>query len=295
MTMSVPVVSANAANPTRDIDTSAGYAGAAGLIAMQLAAKLTKRLDQSFSAGTTNPAAAVAGGSNTGAGTCSTVTAQTGDQVGTYTVTFTAPTAFHVYDPKGVLVGSGSTGTAFANQIGFTITAGSPAFVAGDSFTVTVPPAGACDVGSKGPNQSWTIFLIGPALSVGPASSLAKAVSSLAQTSGVATLTMNAAHPLGAGGTIVIGSTNGGINGFSGAAAISSVTTDAIVFANSGPDFAAAELPAVAWGYPVIAGFDVLASQSPDPAMPPGFSLKVPLAVVTTDSAGNIATVEPVQ
>jgi hypothetical protein len=35
--MSLPVVSANASNPTRDIDTAAGYAGAAGLIAMQLA------------------------------------------------------------------------------------------------------------------------------------------------------------------------------------------------------------------------------------------------------------------
>ncbi len=86
------------------------------------------------------PAAAVAGGGNTGNGTCGTVTAQPGEQVGTYTITFTAPTAFNVIDPKGVLVGSGSTGVAFANQIGFTITAGGTAFAAGDSFTVAVPP-----------------------------------------------------------------------------------------------------------------------------------------------------------
>jgi hypothetical protein len=86
------------------------------------------------------PASAVAGGSNIGNGTVGTVTAQTGEQVGTYTVTFTGATAFNVYDPKGVLVGSGTTGAAFANQIGFTITAGGTAFVAGDSFTIAVPP-----------------------------------------------------------------------------------------------------------------------------------------------------------
>jgi hypothetical protein len=205
--MSLPVVSANASNPTRDVDTSAGYAGAAGLIGMQLAATLTKRLDQSFSAGSN---------------------------------------------------------------------------------------AGACDVGSKGPNQTWTIFLIGAALSVGPASSLANVVSSLVQTSGVATLTI-AGHPLGAGDTLVIGSTNGGINGFSGARAISSVTSNTIVFSNSGSDFAAANLPNAAWGFPTISGFDVLASQAADPVMPPGFTLLRPLATITTDGIGNIATVEPIQ
>jgi hypothetical protein len=86
------------------------------------------------------PASAVAGGSNTGNGTCGAVTAQTGEQVGTYTISFTAATAFNVLDPKGVLVGAGAAGTAFASQIGFTITAGGTAFVAGDSFTVAVPP-----------------------------------------------------------------------------------------------------------------------------------------------------------
>ncbi|MGO9683904.1 MAG: head decoration protein [Beijerinckiaceae bacterium] len=86
------------------------------------------------------PGSATANGGNTGNGTCGTVTAQTGEQVGTYTISFTAATAFNVTDPKGVLVGSGATGTAFANQLGFTITAGSTAFVAGDSFTVVVPP-----------------------------------------------------------------------------------------------------------------------------------------------------------
>jgi hypothetical protein len=97
------------------------------------------------------PAAAVANGGNTGNGTVGTVTAQTGEQVGTYTVSFTAATAFNVYDPKGALVGSGATGTAFANQLGFTITAGGTAFVAGDSFTVAVPPGSyAANAGNTG-------------------------------------------------------------------------------------------------------------------------------------------------
>jgi hypothetical protein len=87
------------------------------------------------------PAAAVAGGSNTGNGTCGTVTAQAGAaQVGAYTITFTGATTFNVTDPKGVLVGTGLTGAAFLNQIGFTITAGGTAFVSGDTFTVAVPP-----------------------------------------------------------------------------------------------------------------------------------------------------------
>ena len=43
-----------------------------------------------------------------------------------------------MYDPFGNLVGEGATGTAFGNQIGFTITAGATAFAAGDGFTITV-------------------------------------------------------------------------------------------------------------------------------------------------------------
>jgi hypothetical protein len=59
-------------------------------------------------------------------------------QVGAYTVEFIAPTKFNVYDPFGNLLGKGATGTAFANQIGFTITADATAFAAGDAFTITV-------------------------------------------------------------------------------------------------------------------------------------------------------------
>jgi hypothetical protein len=61
-----------------------------------------------------------------------------GIQVGAYTVEFIAPTKFDVYDPLSNLVGEGLTGTAFANQIGFTVTAGATAFAAGDGFTITV-------------------------------------------------------------------------------------------------------------------------------------------------------------
>lgn len=97
------------------------------------------------------PAAAVANGGNAGNGTIGTVTALAGAQVGAYTLSFTSATAFNVYDPKGNLVGSGTVGTAFANQLGFTVTAGSTAFAAGDSFTVAVPPGSyAANAGNTG-------------------------------------------------------------------------------------------------------------------------------------------------
>lgn len=62
---------------------------------------------------------------------------------GLYTIQFTSATAFVVKDPNGVQVGSaGALGTAFsAGGLGFTLTAGTTAAVAGDSATLLVVPA----------------------------------------------------------------------------------------------------------------------------------------------------------
>ena len=79
-----------------------------------------------------------ANAANTGNGTMSNPSAQTGLMAGVYKVDFTSATAFTVTDPMGNVVASGSAGTAFATQVGFTITAGNTAFVAGDGFTITV-------------------------------------------------------------------------------------------------------------------------------------------------------------
>ena len=84
------------------------------------------------------PGAAAANAGNAGNGTVGTVTDQIGAQVGTYEIEFIAATKFNVYDPAGKLVGPGTTGTAFANQLGFTIAAGGTAFAAGDGFTIAV-------------------------------------------------------------------------------------------------------------------------------------------------------------
>lgn len=80
-------------------------------------------------------------GTNTGNGTIAKAGTPilAGASAGVYTVVFTAPTAFNVLDPSGRVIGAGATGVAFARQIAFTITAGGTPFVAGDSFTVTVP------------------------------------------------------------------------------------------------------------------------------------------------------------
>lgn len=83
-------------------------------------------------------ATAAANAGNTGNGTMSAVTDQLGIQVGAYAVEFIAATKFNVMDPVGNFLAEGTTGVAFATQIGFTITAGGTAFVAGDGFTVTV-------------------------------------------------------------------------------------------------------------------------------------------------------------
>jgi hypothetical protein len=84
-------------------------------------------------------AAAAALGTNTGDGTVGTISlVSTPSQVGNYDVTFTAATAFTVTAPNGQTA-TGSTGTAFAALgIGFTITAGATAMVAGNGFTIAV-------------------------------------------------------------------------------------------------------------------------------------------------------------
>lgn len=84
-------------------------------------------------------ATAEADENNTGDGTMSAVTVGTGALAGAYQVTFSSATKFAVEDPEGVNLGTGSNGTEFSKGgITFTITAGSTAFVAGDSFTIAV-------------------------------------------------------------------------------------------------------------------------------------------------------------
>jgi hypothetical protein len=83
-------------------------------------------------------AAASALGTNTGNGTFGTITpVAVPTQLGGYSVLFTAATSYTVTAPSGATA-NGTTGVAFsALGIGFTITAGGTAFVAGDSFALT--------------------------------------------------------------------------------------------------------------------------------------------------------------
>lgn len=76
-----------------------------------------------------------------------------GAQLGTYTAKFTDATHFTVKDPSNVTVGTGVTGTAFALQVKFTITAGVTAFVNDDQFDITVSelPAGTAQYGEAYP------------------------------------------------------------------------------------------------------------------------------------------------
>ncbi|MEN5084265.1 head decoration protein [Bosea sp. TWI1241] len=89
----------------------------------------------------TASAVAKAGG-NTGNGTISAVTVSGRAKAGTYSVRFTGATAFDLSDPGGDVVASGATGVAVADDLGFTITVGGTAFVAGDGFDIAVVPTG---------------------------------------------------------------------------------------------------------------------------------------------------------
>jgi len=87
----------------------------------------------SFAAGA---AAAVSG--NTGNGTVSAPSVGVGVQAGSYRLQAISASAWEVFDPSGNMIGEAKNAAAFAGQIGFTITAGGTAFVAGDAFTVLV-------------------------------------------------------------------------------------------------------------------------------------------------------------
>jgi hypothetical protein len=131
-------------------------------------------------------------------------------------------------------------------------------------------PAGGCDTGTKGANQTWHQFLIGR---------LGLVVTAFSRTSNVATLTV-AAHGGGIGGTVRalgIGSAMDAV------AAITAVTTNTISYANSGPDIGLTSISAVA------DLFDILASQNyASPAMPGGWTAKQCLGSFLTDGSGNL-------
>jgi hypothetical protein len=82
---------------------------------------------------------------NTGNGTIGSLSVQPpagsnpGAMVGAYTISFTSAIAFSVFAPDGRELLPGVVGTAYADEIGFRITAGGTAFAAGDGFTITVP------------------------------------------------------------------------------------------------------------------------------------------------------------
>lgn len=81
-------------------------------------------------------------GTNTGNGTVGTLSTGAGSKVGAYALAATSATVFSVTDPEGNALPNATVGTAYSQQgINFTLTAGGTAFVAGDSFTLTVEDA----------------------------------------------------------------------------------------------------------------------------------------------------------
>lgn len=87
---------------------------------------------------TTGAATAAAIQGNTGNGTCGPITVLNGSQFGAYAIVFETPTEFSVTDPAGNEVGTGNVGQQFSDEIQFTLTAGTTAFVENDGFSVIV-------------------------------------------------------------------------------------------------------------------------------------------------------------
>jgi hypothetical protein len=119
------------------IDTATVKSGANRLIGTVMAA---------ITVDPTNSGITVTAGTNTGNGTFTkdaTAAAQAGVWVGSYTVKIykavTNGGEFAVYRPDGSLVGLGSVGVTFNNEIKFAIADGATDFAVGDSWTVAIP------------------------------------------------------------------------------------------------------------------------------------------------------------
>jgi hypothetical protein len=81
-------------------------------------------------------------GQNTGNGTIGAISTGTGAKEGAYALRATGATTFTVTDPEGNALPNATVGTAYADAgLDFTITAGGTAFIAGDTFTLTVEDA----------------------------------------------------------------------------------------------------------------------------------------------------------
>ena len=83
-------------------------------------------------------AGAGVGGSNTGGGAISAISAGSKTKVGTYTIKYTGATTFNVYNPNGVELTPGVNGAYTDAEINFTSTASGAAFVAGDGLTIAI-------------------------------------------------------------------------------------------------------------------------------------------------------------
>jgi len=91
----------------------------------------------------TCPTTGTAGAGNTGAGTCTAVTAGAKAKLGTYTLKCIIAAAgagiFSVEDPDGYALPDAIAGVAYVNdQLNFTLNDGSPDFIVGDSFTIAI-------------------------------------------------------------------------------------------------------------------------------------------------------------
>jgi flagellar hook-basal body protein len=118
---------------------------------------------------TTPPTVGTPGYTGTGNGTMSAVAGGATSVAETITMTATDATHFTVSGSVSGVLGTATAGTAFTSgQIGFTIAAGSTAFVAGDKFTVATAPGTLAKIpaipitnfadGASNQTFTWNVF-----------------------------------------------------------------------------------------------------------------------------------------
>jgi hypothetical protein len=90
-------------------------------------------------------------GSNTGTGTCTQVNGSADTVAENITITLTSATAFTVSGSVTGAMAAGTVGVAYQNaQVEFMVTAGSVAFINGDTFVIVTTARTYVDVGGAG-------------------------------------------------------------------------------------------------------------------------------------------------
>lgn len=142
MTLPVNTIGANPQQPGIRAETYVPdqlIAGALQIVSQPIILATGKLLRGAVLGMVSTNTAVTTAGDNTGDGDVGPVTVGSAAKQGNYVLTATGATTFTVLDPGGASLPNATVGSAYSQGgLGFTITAGSAAFISGDTFTIDV-------------------------------------------------------------------------------------------------------------------------------------------------------------